>query len=61
MADEAKAAIAELKGDLKTSTSEWNIVFGHHPIYTKGASHGALGAKLGMACRLRSCIVRVEV
>jgi len=32
-----------LSKELKSSTKDWKIVFGHHPLYTKGKSHGVIG------------------
>lgn len=42
-----KRFIVELDLKLSSSTAKWKIVFGHHPLYTKGKSHGELGRRLG--------------
>jgi len=31
-----------LSNELKNSTSQWKIVFAHHPLYTKGTHHGTI-------------------
>jgi hypothetical protein len=43
-----KRFINELDVKLAASTAKWKIVFGHHPLYTKGKSHGELGRRLGL-------------
>lgn len=35
--------IAQLNDALAASTAHWKIVFGHHPMYSRGKSHGMLG------------------
>lgn len=32
-----------LASGLSASKSDWKIVFAHHPLYTKGSSHGVIG------------------
>jgi len=32
-----------LQEELSNSKSKWKIVFGHHPLYTKGLNHGVIG------------------
>jgi hypothetical protein len=44
-----KQFITQLDVKLAASTAKWKIVFGHHPLYTKGKSHGELGRRLGQS------------
>ena len=39
-AQSAGGQLRWLEQGLKRSTADWRIVIGHHPVYSKGASHG---------------------
>jgi len=49
-ASDADAQLAWLDAELGKSDARWKIVFGHHPLYSHGATHGnnaAMIAKVG--------------
>lgn len=39
IAEDLRGFVADLSDRLRTSTARWKIVYGHHPIYTKGRLH----------------------
>ena len=45
--DRLHDTVLQLQERLSACTSEWKVVFGHHPIYTKGAHHRRNGVYLG--------------
>ena len=39
IAADLRRYVNELETALQKSTAKWKVVFGHHPIYTKGRGH----------------------